>query len=42
LVDTLHIKARACQTAISPEAKEVTMHYSLEGESLIDDYAYEF
>jgi hypothetical protein len=42
LVDTLYIKARACHTAISPAAKEVTMRYSLEGESLIDDYAYEF
>ena len=26
----------------SPAAKEVRMRYSLEGESLIDDYAYEF
>ena len=26
----------------SPTAKEVRMRYSLEGESLIDDYAYEF
>ena len=26
----------------SPEAKQVKMRYSLEGESLIDDYAYEF
>ena len=26
----------------SPQAKEVAMRFSLEGESLIDDYAYEF
>jgi hypothetical protein len=26
----------------SPAAKEVRMRYSLEGESLLDDYAYEF
>jgi hypothetical protein len=26
----------------SPEAKDVRMRYSIEGESLIDDYAYEF
>jgi len=26
----------------SPEAKDVRMRYSLEGESLIDNYAYEF
>ena len=26
----------------SPKAKEVRMRYSLEGESLIDDYTYEF
>lgn len=32
--------ARSPQT--SPKAKEVRMRYSLEGESLIDDYAYEF
>ena len=31
---------RSAQT--SPEAKEVKMRYSLEGESLIDNYAYEF
>lgn len=31
---------RSAQTA--PEAKDVRMRYSLEGESLIDDYAYEF
>jgi hypothetical protein len=29
-------------TATSPAAKEVRMRYSLEGEVLIDDYAYEF
>lgn len=26
----------------SPEAKEVRMRYNLEGESLIDNYTYEF
>jgi hypothetical protein len=26
----------------SPQAKDVRMRYSVEGESLIDDYAYEF
>ena len=31
---------RSSQT--SPQAKDVRMRYSLEGESLIDDYAYEF
>jgi len=31
---------RSAQT--SPKAKDVRMRYSLEGESLIDDYAYEF
>ena len=31
---------RSAQT--SPEAKEVKMRYSLEGESLIDNYVYEF
>jgi len=32
--------ARSSRT--SPEAKEVRMRYKLEGESLVDDYAYEF
>jgi hypothetical protein len=31
---------RSAQT--SPKARDVRMRYSLEGESLIDDYAYEF
>lgn len=31
---------RSAQT--SPRARDVRMRYSLEGESLIDDYAYEF
>lgn len=31
---------RSAQT--SPQAKDIRMRYSLEGESLIDDYAYEF
>jgi hypothetical protein len=31
---------RSKETA--PEAKDVRMRYSLEGESLVDDYAYEF
>ena len=31
---------RSAQT--SPKAKDIRMRYSLEGESLIDDYAYEF
>jgi hypothetical protein len=42
LKDTLDIKASVCQTEIAQSANGVMMRYSLEGESLIDDCAYEY
>jgi hypothetical protein len=39
--NTVYIKASTCQTEIAPAANGVMMRYSLEGESLIDDCAYE-